>query len=126
MFSDVVTLFNHIRGHSCVVTLILKDVLFLFSNHVSIEGNGPFTLSDEVNLGNITLLLNDVTVFSCSLIMSWHEAESNLVDKVALDFRGNCKEGLKCWLLYNVLEQKHGHNFILNLERNCVEILTFF
>lgn len=69
---DAPSFFLHVFRIISFLGVIHKDVIVV---QKSIVGNCPFSLHDEVDLSDISFLLEHVTVFFCILELPRHEAK---------------------------------------------------
>ncbi len=75
-----------------VLSLLVKDLEALHVVLVGVVANCPLALYDEVDFSHVTLLIQNVTVFRCRFKPSRHEAESDLVNEVRVEFTSNSEE----------------------------------
>jgi len=80
----------------------------------------------KVDFRHVTFLLEDVAVVGVIQEFSRHEAKSDFICKVRVEFFSRPEKALKRRLLKNVLKQELAHDVVLYIERYAIKVLFLF
>lgn len=122
---DVLATLEHVLWYVEILIQLLQ-VFLLFTHEISVKSDSPTARHDEVDLGNVSLLFKDVTVFRSRLVMPGHEPKCNLVNEVTLELRRDLEKRLESRLVSDVSEQELDHDFLLDRAWYRVEVLALF
>lgn len=91
---------------------------------VGVVADSPLTIDDEVNLGDVTLFVKNVSVSRVGLEASRHEAKSDLVDEVRVKLFSNVEELAEAFTANDVIEEEVRHDELLDPVGNRIEIIA--
>ena len=106
-----------------VLSLLVKDEA-LDVVAVRVITDGPLSLQNEVNFRDISLFVEDVTIFCVGLETARHEAESDLVDEVRIKLLAGSEEITEGGLVVDdIIEEEASHDKLLDPVWNSVKVL---
>ena len=88
---------------------------------ITVETDREVPLNNEVDLSHVVLLLVEVALLRRILELARHEAERDLIQKVAIVFLARAEETLECAHREDILKQELTHNVLLDAERDLIK-----
>jgi len=109
---------NMVTYQSIIIEIDIPVVVL-----VGVKANSPISFNDEVNLGHITLLEQDIAIGLVSFEPSRHQAESHLVDEVVVELPTSIEESLERIPFDDIVEEEISHDELLDPVRDRVKVL---
>lgn len=88
-----------------------------------IEANSPITARNKVNFSHINLFLVQIAILGRILEQAGHEAKSNFIQEISVEFLAHFEERAEGVALDNVHEEEFAHYVLLDLKWDRIEIL---
>mmetsp|Transcript_921 Transcript_921/g.1265 ORF Transcript_921/g.1265 Transcript_921/m.1265 type:complete len:375 (+) Transcript_921:304-1428(+) len=107
-----------------VLLTLIKLSKALYIVFVRVVTDGPLAVHNEVNLSDVALLVEDVTVFRDGVEAARHEAKGHLVDEVGVEFAAHAEEVAEAGPIDDVVEQEVRHDELLDPVRDRIEVLA--